>query len=36
MFEMEESYVLFKLFGLEVTSYAFFVTLGVALALVMA
>ena len=36
MFEMEESYVLFHLFGLEVTSYAFFVTLGVALALVMA
>lgn len=36
MFEMEESYVLFHLFGLEVTSYAFFVTLGVALALLMA
>lgn len=36
MFEMEESYVLFHLFGLEVTSYAFFVTLGVLLALIMA
>ncbi len=36
MFEMEESFVMFKLFGLEVTSYAFFVTLGVLLALVMA
>lgn len=36
MFEMEESFVLFNLFGLEVTSYAFFVTLGVLLALLMA
>ena len=36
MFEMEESFVMFKLFGLEVTSYAFFVTLGVVLALMMA
>ena len=36
MFGMEESYVMFHLLGLEVTSYAFFVTLGVALALVMA
>lgn len=36
MFGMEESFVMFKLFGLEVTSYAFFVTLGVVLALMMA
>ncbi len=36
MFEMEESFVLFNLFGLEVTAYAFFVTLGVLLALLMA
>ena len=36
MFEMQESYTLFRLFGMEVTSYAFFVTLGAALALVMA
>lgn len=37
MYGMEETnYVLFKLFGMDVTSYAFFLTLGVVLALVMA
>ena len=36
MFEMQESFTLFRLFGMEVTSYAFFVTLGAALALVAA
>ena len=37
MYGMEETnYVLFKLFGMDVTSYAFFLTLGVALGIVMA
>lgn len=36
MYGMEETnYVLFKLFGMDVTSYAFFLTLGVALGIVM-